>query len=289
MNLTNYAYAVKGKLIDVDGVYGSQCVDLVKDCVNKVFNITLGTFGWSARTGWFNNSGTFSPDLWERIENDVTNPNQVPEPGDVIFFNTGRYGHVGIVMDAKEGENEITVLDQNTWNWDGYWDDDVIKIQKYTYKDVYGWYHYNMNIREYKWVRVRHSDDFSRDKKGILSGKYMVDFDTIILTSLFYTLPERRQKAILEHEYAHAIYFKMPEVYREVWVLISEYDEIVKKALQKRWVEYNENKWVTQYASTSPVEDFAECIEEDTYNPKTYWDYRDVKVKIAKAIINKFK
>lgn len=286
MNTSTYAQAVKGKLIDYDGVYGSQCVDLVKDCISKCFQIKLGTFGGSARSGWFNKSNTFPADTWDKIVNDVTKPDQVPVAWDVIFFDTWTYWHVWIVLKSYPWENKILILDQNTGNGDGKWEDDCIKIQEYTYKNVYGWYHYQMNITEYNGLPVVYSDVFMWGKKWVWAS-YIKQFKRIIITSNFFKVPRKRQEATLLHEYSHHIYHTAPESYRKLWVLISKYDSSIVRYLKKHWMVFDWNSYVTEYAKTSPEEDFAECIEENSLWVVPKWEYAKFKMKIALHIFNK--
>ena len=72
MDLKGFVDKYNNKLIDVDKVYGHQCVDLVKQYTIDVFWITLWTFGGSAKTWWENASNTFPEKQWEKIHNDIT-------------------------------------------------------------------------------------------------------------------------------------------------------------------------------------------------------------------------
>ena len=122
---------------DTDGGFWYQCIDLAKLYVQEVYWITLGSFGWSARSGWFNKSKTFDK-KWKRIE---FKPGLVPEQGDVIFYDVGMNGHVAIVDSANK--IDITVIEQNWATWTGDWKGyNAINLEtKRDYKNVYGWYH----------------------------------------------------------------------------------------------------------------------------------------------------
>lgn len=168
--LTRYADAMQWALIDYDGIWGSQCVDLIKNYTKEVLWVRLGTFGGSARSGWLNTANTFLSESWKKHINDTANPNQVPFPGDIIFFDRGEYGHVAIVLDAKKWENRIEILEQNVGNGDGQWDDDATKKSVVSYSDVYGWYEYIWNTKsvqsEYgKLERIELFDSYEQDGK----------------------------------------------------------------------------------------------------------------------------
>lgn len=140
MKLNEFINKYNNKSVDVDGVYWSQCVDLIKRYTIDVFWITLWTFGGSAKTGWYNQSNTFPVEQWEKIVNNYSDENQVPIPWDIIFWGYGTYWHVGIVTEAKKGVNSIEVFNQNTgnWDWEGY--DDRSRIQNANYNQCLGWY-----------------------------------------------------------------------------------------------------------------------------------------------------
>jgi len=287
MNTSEYAQVVNWKWIKETEELGTQCVALVKDAIKNIFNIQLGTFWGSAKTGWYNKSNTFPSNTWDKIENDVTRPNQVPVSWDVVFFNTWVYGHTGIVLKAYQWENRILVLDQNTGNWDGTGDDDLIRIQEYTYRNVYGWYHYQMNINEFEGLPVKYSDDFVSQEW--VWASYIEQFKRIIITSDFYKVSRERQEAVLRHEHSHHIYHTMPELYKKMWVLISKFDSKIEKYLAKKWIHFDSNSYVTNYAKTSPEEDFAECVEEHYIWTVPSWKYANFKMGVAVKLYDKFR
>ena len=123
---------------DYDGVMGVQCVDSVKLYVKEVYGISLGSFGGTARSGWFNTKKTFDPKIWEKIE---WKPWLVPKQGDVIFYDKPWLtGHVAIVHEATK--LDIMVIEQNgaTGNWDGKGYNAINLETKRDYKDVLGVY-----------------------------------------------------------------------------------------------------------------------------------------------------
>jgi len=148
MNLKEYVKKVEWTLIDYDWVYWSQCVDLIKNYTATVLNIRLWTFWGSAKTGWENKSNTFDPDIWEKIENNFNDPEQIPKEWDIIFFWNWKYWHVAIVLESYVWVNRLLILDQNTWNGDWFWQDDIIKVQHTTYWNVLGWYSLKDEVSE---------------------------------------------------------------------------------------------------------------------------------------------
>ncbi len=143
MNLNEYVKKVENTTIDYDGVYGHQCVDLIKNYTKNVLDYRLWSFWGSAASWWVNYMNTFPSKDFERVVNDFSNPDQVPAVGDIIFIKTPYiYDHVAIVLDAPVGENYIRVLEQNVGNGDGRGYDDRVKIGTYTYSNVLGWYHF---------------------------------------------------------------------------------------------------------------------------------------------------
>ena len=101
-------------------------------------------------TWWLGNKSgcakfnTFPDSEWRKIENDFSNPSQVPSRWDIIFFEGSSfhtlYWHVAIVVSAVNWENNIQVLEQNgVWSGTGIWKDSI-RLQEYTYNGVSGWY-----------------------------------------------------------------------------------------------------------------------------------------------------
>ena len=79
----------EGQGLDYDGSYGNQCVDLIK-----------AYYDFLGETPMRGNADTYAynalPDGWERIQN------ADPQPGDILVYTGGSYGHVAICT----GENE---------------------------------------------------------------------------------------------------------------------------------------------------------------------------------------
>lgn len=137
MNLQEFKKRTVGLCIDYDGVYGHQCVDLIKHYSQNVLWVKLGSFGGSAKTGWYNRANTFKKWVFERFEYKA---GMIPKPGDIIFIKTKTpYWHVWIVLEADI--KNITILEQNMGSGDWKWLDDCVKISNYNYNsNILGWY-----------------------------------------------------------------------------------------------------------------------------------------------------
>ena len=110
----NWAISQIGQKLDYDGVYGAQCVDLI-----KYYYAYLGV---SPVTG---NGADYAynslPAGWTRIQN---YSGFIPQPGDIAVW-TGGYGHVSIVTSSDSvGFNSINQNVSGTddscmslWKW----------------------------------------------------------------------------------------------------------------------------------------------------------------------------
>jgi hypothetical protein len=100
-----------GKKLDYDGVYQNQCVDLMNYYMQDVIGITRPNAKYSGGSAYeiFKNAKT--DDNFIKIESE--NDTQVPQKGDIIFWNTkiGQWGHVAIFIDGNI--NRFTSFDQN--------------------------------------------------------------------------------------------------------------------------------------------------------------------------------
>lgn len=81
-----------GTAIDYDGLYGAQCVDLIKGYSNELWNY------YSLRGNAGEYVSNTLPDDWARYSVGQA----TPEPGDIVVFGGGQfgvsaYGHIGIV------------------------------------------------------------------------------------------------------------------------------------------------------------------------------------------------
>lgn len=130
MNYNEFINAYKGKSFDYDGVSGVQCVDLVKQYLNKVFGIKPGSWG-NAKDYYedYNSNKTLKANF-TRIAN---TPEFVPKKGDIAVWGTGlgnKYGHIAIVT----GEGTTSYFYSYDLNWNGK----TVKKVKHTYKGFLG-------------------------------------------------------------------------------------------------------------------------------------------------------
>ncbi len=86
-----------GKKIDADGVYGVQCVDLIKHyCVNVLGISKKYSDAWGNAVDWYNsfNNKSWLTTNFTRIAN---TPSFVPQKGDVAVFKTkSKNGHIAV-------------------------------------------------------------------------------------------------------------------------------------------------------------------------------------------------
>lgn len=123
-----------GKKVDVDGMYGSQCMDFVRQyCKEQWFPIT--TSG-NAIDMWKRGLGS----SYKRIPN---NGGNFPNAWDVVIFQwPTKYGHICIASDGCTS-TKLNVIEQNaqTGNGDGL-GGNAIRNHTYNYitPKCIGWY-----------------------------------------------------------------------------------------------------------------------------------------------------
>lgn len=121
-------------------------------------------------------------------------------------------------------------------------------------------------MKEYKWLEVRREKLWSSPTN---SARY--EDGIITLFDYFYTFSEQKQKAVLEHEFAHHTFNTMPKKFKVFWIGISN---MIRK--------YTSNHWAKNY-----YEDFGECIEA-IVEGKKFKGMLALKVDIARRLYNKF-
>lgn len=147
--LDSWLSAKLGTKIDVDGSFGAQCVDSVRDFC---FLVRPDVGAWDffkPVTSAFQLWDTYNPAIFDKIVNNHSDTSQLPVAGDIIIFapqdesqrKKGYYstydnphGHCATVISATEGYIEIA--EQN-----GGSSDPSLKISKrpWRYTEVYGW------------------------------------------------------------------------------------------------------------------------------------------------------
>lgn len=102
-----YKNSVLGQCIDMDGHYGSQCVDLSTD------------FNYNYTGRWFSTCGTGAAyGLWDCREQNAGEEYELIydaaqlQPGDWIIFGGGQYGHVGMSL-GYYNNGYIALLGEN--------------------------------------------------------------------------------------------------------------------------------------------------------------------------------
>lgn len=285
-SLEKYISKTAGTLIDYDWVYWSQCVDLIKNYTANVMNIRLGTFWWSAKTGWYNESNTFPTNDWDRIENDITKYDQVPSVWDIIFIKTGTpYDHVAIVRKAPKWSVTFEVFEQNTGNGDWYGYDDRCRINTYNYNDVYGWYTPKKFFIEYRGVPVIRLPQ-PKDRP-LLYGRYGTVTKAIYIYDVALELSDEEFAILVWHEWSHKVYWSdMTKEEVKAWESLSRLDDNIEKAIKDK---FTKPYWVNKYISpweTNESEDFAETYEDILRNPDAvYRDIRDIKRTWVKTLL----
>ncbi len=99
----NWANSQIGKSLDQDGVYGAQCVDLIRYYYIYLGASPVGGNGCNYATNAL-------PSGWSRIK---YYSGFTPQPGDVAVwtYTTSAYGHVAIVTSANS--SNMNVVEQN--------------------------------------------------------------------------------------------------------------------------------------------------------------------------------
>lgn len=96
-----------GQCIDVDGWYGSQCVDLTAAVSENMTGQRLTTCGTGAAKGmmdcWEQNAGSDFEVIWDATQ---------LQPGDIVVLDGGNWGHVGIAMGGYN-EGYVALLGTN--------------------------------------------------------------------------------------------------------------------------------------------------------------------------------
>lgn len=102
-----YKEAVLGRCIDLDGLYGAQCVDLFADFHHLYTGRWLSTAGTGTARGLWDAREHNAGDDYELI----TDTHQL-QPGDWIIFEGGQYGHVGMAL-GYYNNGYIALLGEN--------------------------------------------------------------------------------------------------------------------------------------------------------------------------------
>ena len=109
---TNWLNSQKGASLDFDKAYSLQCVDFF----NYYYLFLTGRNPYSDGYGVAG-----AKDLWNvptslftKVANNPNDPNQIPQAGDILIYNSrwgGGYGHIEVVLGADS--KGVTVIGQN--------------------------------------------------------------------------------------------------------------------------------------------------------------------------------
>lgn len=137
-----FSNAVKGKCIDQDGYYGSQCWDLSDALFFNLVGRHLSTCGTGAAKGIMNCKEQNAGEDFEII----TDKTKL-QAGDIAVFDGGRYGHTGMVMGEPVGDY-VALLSANQGG--GYCDGGgaSVNVVAYSTKNFTGAFRYK------QWIKV---------------------------------------------------------------------------------------------------------------------------------------
>jgi hypothetical protein len=115
--------------IDIDGLFGSQCVDLVRDYLQKVWGLDYPSGNAIGLVGR----------KWLGIRWVANKPSNSPRPGAIVVWGGSDYwnidaafGHTAVCLLADD--SRMITLDQN---WDSQLSSEV---QVHDYRGVIGWH-----------------------------------------------------------------------------------------------------------------------------------------------------
>ena len=138
MELKEFIQKYNGQKVDFDGVYGAQCVDLVRQYFKDVWELPFQPEGVEgAKDFYFKHESRMAQ---KRMMNCIMyHPGMVPPAGAVVVFGENivdgkvlnQYGHIGICIEATE--SSILLFEQDGIKQDG------AKLVEWQYGRVLGW------------------------------------------------------------------------------------------------------------------------------------------------------
>ena len=93
-DLLALASAKLGQTVDMDGMYGGQCMDLIVYVVQTAYGVHMG--GNAIDTGSASNIAALQ-NAGVKVQR-ITNRSQL-QRGDIVVFSDGGYGHVAIIVE----------------------------------------------------------------------------------------------------------------------------------------------------------------------------------------------
>lgn len=101
-----------GKYVDWDDVSPNQCVDLIKAYVQECCGVNIrgrGKAAWGNAINYWNLPGQLSPYFFQV----PYRKGMLPMPGDIVVWDSGKYGHVAFVYDSSSTQTALYTFDQN--------------------------------------------------------------------------------------------------------------------------------------------------------------------------------
>lgn len=205
MNLDEFVKNYLGKATDYDGGMGTQCVDLIKLYLDKVFNIKIGAIGNAEAYYRRYDEVPLLKNNFDRIAN---TPNFVPQRGDICIFGTalGKYGHICIAT----GEGDTSYFN----SWDQNWGSKEMKEITHNYNGFLGV------------LRYKNKEDVSKNEttEKVVQEENLDDL--LFDADLYYSLYPDLQKAFGNNKealYNHWLTFGINEGRRGSYVFDVHY------------------------------------------------------------------
>jgi len=153
MTYTQFKNKWLGKGIDYDGSFGNQCVDVYRMYCKEVLKIPQSPPVKGAKNIW----DTYLKEHFTRVTN---TPTGVPEQGDIMIWDVGTYGHVGIVDSATQ--TKFVTFEQNWTELNG---SGVTELRTHYYKNLLGWLKPKRSIIEDMTDEQKRILDFIKERK----------------------------------------------------------------------------------------------------------------------------
>src|SRR3990167_1191143 len=136
MKFEDFIIKFQGHYIDFDGVYGAQCVDLIRFYLVEVLGILNSSIKSvvGAKDMFEKYDTLVDKSVFDRVPN---TPTGIPKEGDIVLWGAtsgNPYGHVALFIEGNA--NKFNSFDQN------YPVGTPCHVQNHTYSKVLGWLHF---------------------------------------------------------------------------------------------------------------------------------------------------
>jgi len=132
LTLAEFVKKYNNEKVDFDGVYGAQCVDLVRQYFKEVWGIPQPEGVDGAKDFYFKHVNR--PVQMRYCTITEYDGGMAPPAGAVVIFGanaTNQYGHIGICLSA--GRDTLIVFEQDGFKQDG------AKVCTWNYTRMLGW------------------------------------------------------------------------------------------------------------------------------------------------------